>query len=161
MKLIEWIEEQHEENEILDVFWQVARLLRDGKGQGVISPALYEVDLSNNVVFAEDESALSGSDPDFRAPEGGKASEKSDVFVLGMLLYLLLNKKTYYRSKNVSSALLLKARRRNFDFSIIKAEDGRPVSLLMEKMTLVDAESRPSLKDIMSVLSGYVCRFSV
>ncbi|MDR0221973.1 MAG: hypothetical protein LBI38_00325 [Oscillospiraceae bacterium] len=161
MKLTEWVRERREENEILDVFLQITRLLSDGKGQGAVSPALYEVDELNNVLFNGNETDLPNPASDFRAPENGRNGEKSDVFSLGMLLYLLLNKETYYQSRNVSPALLLKARRRSPGFSMIKSEDGRPVSLLMEKMTSVDADERPSLKDILAVLSGYVCRFSV
>ncbi|MCL2634783.1 MAG: hypothetical protein FWD34_09760 [Oscillospiraceae bacterium] len=161
MKLTEWLNQPHEENEILDIFLQITRLLRDsGKGQGRVSPALYEVDQANNVIYLE--TANADDFIYFKAPEGnGKLIEKSDVFSLGMLLYFLLNNETYYQSKGIAINSITKPRRRNADITVIKASDNRPISLLMERMTAGEPEKRPFIKDVLSVLSNNVCRFSV
>jgi len=161
MKLTDWLKQPREDNELLDVFLQITRLLKDGgDGAGFISPALYDVDNANNVSYLS-EGVFSQAHADYRSPEAGKAGEKSDVFSLGMLLFYLLNGQTYYEKIGVSANAMLKSRRKNTDMSVIKAADNSTASLLMERMTSPSPESRPSLKDVLSALNSGVCRFSV
>jgi hypothetical protein len=165
VKLTEWVSDSRAENENLDVFLQIVRLLSDsGKGQGIVSPALYEVDSSNNVIFleAEPSQAPDRSYRDFKAPEGAvvdtpAACEKRDVFSLGLLLYYILNQKIC----PVNRSLFRSAFRKRLDSVAIEAADSQPVSMLMEQMTHYEPSARPSLKRVLEVLGSGICSFGI
>jgi hypothetical protein len=180
MRLTEWINDSHGENEGLDILLQVIRLLREsGKGQGIISPALYDIDSSNNVTYIEPDTqpaSLEGNIEElyraFKAPEGvltgsgdikSSSAEKRDVFSLGLLLYYLLNKEICYVNRQTGSFVnpFSKSRRRNSDPSAAMAPDSMPTSLLMQRMTSYEPDSRPYLKDVLCILQSNVCKFAI
>jgi hypothetical protein len=173
MRLTEWINEFHEENENLDILLQIVLLLRDsGKGRGIISPALYEVDSFNNVKFTEPGGFPQEMYKEFAAPENVPANveewensvwEKSDIFSLGLLMYYLLNRKICPVNRPVSMFTnpFSKSRRKNTDPCAAMAADSRPISMLMERMTSYDPGLRPNLKEVSSILSSDICRFGI
>ncbi|MCL1789077.1 MAG: hypothetical protein FWG33_01835 [Oscillospiraceae bacterium] len=173
MRLAEWVCETREENENLDIFLQVTRLLLSPrKGSGTFSPAFYEVDANNNVTFVEAKSFSELELPErFRAPEIensvigiSEISEKSNVFSLGLLLYFLLHQKLCPVNRGTSSSgkSFLKSRKKNVDTSAFMANDSNQVSLLMERMTSYNPESRPFLKEVLSyIYSNNMCKFGI
>ncbi|MCL1904222.1 MAG: hypothetical protein FWF94_07385 [Oscillospiraceae bacterium] len=173
MRLAEWVCASREENENLDIFLQVARLLLSSqKGSGTFSPAFYEIDTDNNVTFVEAKSFNECELPErFRAPEIVNSvsgisgiSEKSNVFSLGLLLHFLLYQKLcpVNRGNFTSGKTFLKPRKKNVEASAYMSNDSGPLSLLMERMTFYKPESRPTVNEVMSYIYGnYVCRFGI
>lgn len=162
MRLAEWVSDTREENENIDIFLQITRLLHDaGKGRGTVSPAFYKVDSLNDVTFTED----GLPEYDYSAPEcyeeDGGSIEKSDVFSLGLLLHFILYQKPCPVNR-VTEKSFFKPRRKNVEGSAFKAEDSKLLPRLIERMTSYNPESRPSLKEILSVIySNYTCRFGI
>jgi len=163
MRLVEWVGDSSlssfdRENESLDIFLQIIRLLREsGKGQGIISPVLYDVDSANNVNIDDGWDNLSGSDGEslcreFKPPENEKSPgfsvEKGDVFSLGLLLYYLLEREVCKVDRPAFSAFPFKPRRKSLEISAVKARESKPIPMLMERMTSYEAEFRPSLKEV-------------
>ncbi|MCL2070720.1 MAG: hypothetical protein FWH07_00605 [Oscillospiraceae bacterium] len=170
MRLAEWVFEPHEENESLDIFLQIVRLLHDlGKGAGTVSPAFYEIDDDNDVTFVDSKSFGEFESPeDYSAPESanknvGGNGEKRDVFSLGILLHFILYQKLCPIDRNVAftGKSFLKSRKKVIETSAIKADDSKQASLLMERMSSYNPESRPTLKEILAVLQSNMCRFGI
>jgi hypothetical protein len=149
---------------------------------GIISPALYEVDRLNNVTFVGVVPTGDASDElyrAFKAPETvtgnaadsdlsrsplstqSDASQKRDVFSLGLLLYYLLNREVYLVNRQTGIFPLIKSRKRPVDACAIMAEDSGAIPRLMQRMTAYEAELRPLLKEVLSVLHSNICRFSI
>jgi hypothetical protein len=178
MRLTEWITHPREENENLDILLQIVRLLREsGKGRGMISPALYDVDASNNVTFLDEielPEEVSELYRAFKAPEGASlsaedsvrgaaAAEKRDVFSLGLLLYYLLKREICYVNRQVSgfTGFFSKSRKKSIDTSAAMAEDSSAVPMLMQRMTSYEPDSRPYLKDVLCILQSNICKFGI
>jgi hypothetical protein len=168
MRLAEWVNETREENENLDIFLQIVRLLNEtGKGTAAFSPAFYEVDENNDVAFVEAKSFGDFESPeDFCAPEAVSGSSdsggKREIFSLGLLLYYLFYRKLCLVNRTAAfQKSVLKSRRKNIEISAFKAEDSKPVSMLMERMTSYNPASRPSLKEILTFLHSKMCKFGI
>ncbi|MCL1881430.1 MAG: protein kinase [Oscillospiraceae bacterium] len=172
MKLIEWVNESRSENEKLDIFWQIVRLLNDsGKGAGFISPILYEVNDENDVTYVgyptnehENAQELSSFHKNFRAPElpeeGGKPTEKSDIFSLGLLMWYLTYGEVPTVTRTVSQNPFRKVKRLG-EGTVVRAEDSKPISLLMERMTSYESAPRPTMKHILDELNSNICKFGI
>ena len=169
MRLTDWVSETREENENLDIFLQIVRLLRESKkGQGAISPAFYEVDAANNVTFIEATTFGEFEAPeDFAAPEAGSknsgVSEKRDVFSLGLLLYFLTTQKLCQVDRSVfGGRSFWKSRKKFAEGSAFVAEDSKRLPKLIERMTRYKPEARPSLREILSILqTENTCKFGI
>ncbi|MCL2036412.1 MAG: hypothetical protein FWG83_03385 [Oscillospiraceae bacterium] len=189
MRLTEWITVGREENEALDIVLQVVRLLREtGEGRGMISPALYEVDFANNVTFVGNDNPIRYSEEfaelheSFRAPEtaahslnssnnsnstnnSGDSSpaEKRDIFSLGLLMYYLLNREicSVDRQTSAFGNIFSRGWKKNTAPSAAMAEDSGVISVLMERMTAYNPESRPLLKEVLTVLGTNICKFGI
>jgi hypothetical protein len=168
MRLVEWVDNSRNESENLDVFLQIVRLLREkGKGQGIISSALYEVDENNDVTYvgSEKSDGVSGGFDELREsfspPEGEIIPEKSDVFSLGLLLDYLLRQEVAHVERPVVSGFPFKSRKKINDTAAVKAQDSTPVSILLERMTAYEPDYRTSLREVESVLSSSICKVGI
>ncbi|MCL1831817.1 MAG: hypothetical protein FWG45_02765 [Oscillospiraceae bacterium] len=166
MKLADWVSETRTESERLDIFWQIVRLLENGKGRGYVSPTLYEVNDANDVTYVglpQDERKYDEFCKAFAAPElpdGAKPTDKSDVFSAGMLLCFILENETPKVIRTVSQNPFRKARRFN-DGSVVRAKDSKAISLLMERMTSYDPTPRPTLRQVTESLNDNICKFGI
>jgi hypothetical protein len=107
----------------------------------------------------------------FKAPEivantveiDASAAEKRDVFSLGVLMYYLLNREIcpVVRQTSAFPIPFAKSRKKNADPSAAMSVDSKPHSILMERMTSYEAAFRPSLKEVIHILSSGLCKFGI